>query len=350
VRTRWLGILAALALGAGVVLAAPAQSDAPPPDSATVTLSGGQSRGDSTEVVSTAGTGSVVIDWNASCPLEDGQMPISHYWYVSAHIFHADGDSEVYQSDALTRVESASGQFRLVVQMKRKLDREAFVAHVELSCNGTVKEIKQQQFVLCRGATGASADAKDFIKKIEKGQCHRVERKNGKGTKKVCDSVALREYDDSKGHCTIGWGHKLHDGACACPDPDKSCDNKKENDKPPGGDHSFHQGITKEDAQRLLDDDVAAAETAFTSLPDTPLNQCQFDGLSDFFFNEGRSALYKDAKKKDYSPSRIKSDLKDGAYDKIPEDILRYDKKNPPLHERRQMDADTFGMKDCGGC
>lgn len=344
-----LGSLAVLALIIGAVLAAPALPDASG-DSATVAPSGGQSRGDSTEVVSNSGTGSVVIDWNASCPLQDGQMPISHYWYVSAHVYHADGDSEVYQSAAEAQDTSKSGRFELVVQMKPKLQREAFVAHVELTCNGQTKEIKQQQFVLCRGATGASADAKDFIKKIEKGQCHRVERKNGKGTKKICDAVALREYNDSKGHCTIGWGHKLHDGGCECPDPDKACSNKKENAKPPGGKSSFHEGITKEDAQGLLDDDVAEAEKLFKSLPDQPLNQCQFDGLADFFFNEGRSALYRDAKHKDYTASRIKSDLVAGAYDKIPEDILRYDKKSKPLHERRQMDADSFGKADCGGC
>jgi hypothetical protein len=52
----------------------------------------------------------------------------------------------------------------------------------------------------------------------------------------------------------------------------------------------------------------------------------------------------------DYTASRIKSDLTDGALDKIPEDILRYDKKSKPLHERRQMDADSFGKADCGGC
>jgi GH24 family phage-related lysozyme (muramidase) len=350
VLTKRLGIFAALALSAGAVAAAPALPDGPPPDSASVSPSGGQARGDSTVVVSNAGIGGVVVDWSASCPLADGQMPISHYWYVSVQINHADGDSEVYQSEAVTSDASASGQFRLVVKMKPKLDRETFDAHVNLNCNGAMKEIKQQQFALCRGASGASDDAKKFIKGIEKGECHKVERKNGKGRKTVCDAVALTEYNDSKGHCTIGWGHKLHDGKCECPDPDKPCTNKKENAKPPGGDHTFHQGITKADAQSLLDDDVAEAETLFKSLPDQPVNQCQFDGLADFFFNEGRSALYRNAKNKDYAPSRIKSDLIAGAYAKIPEDILRYDKKSKPLHERRQMDADTFGKADCGGC
>jgi GH24 family phage-related lysozyme (muramidase) len=345
-----LGLVAALVLIAGVVLAAPARPDAPPPDSATVTPSGGQSRPNSTEVVSGAGTGTVVIDWNAGCPLENGQMPISHYWYVSAHIYHEDGSSAVYQSSAQSRVEQATGRFELVVQMKKGLDRENFTAHVTLTCHGVDKEIKQQQFTLCRGAGGASADAKNYIKGIEKGECHRVERKNGKGTKKVCDSVALTEYNDSKGHCTIGWGHKLHDGKCECPDPDKPCTNKKENSKPPGGDKSFHQGITKADAQGLLDDDVAQAESIFKSLPSQPVNQCQFDGLADFFFNIGRSALYRNSKNKDYTPSTIRKDLVAGAYDKIPEDILRYDKNDKALHARRQMDADSFGKADCGGC
>jgi GH24 family phage-related lysozyme (muramidase) len=350
VLTKRLGFFAALALTAGAVIAAPALPDAPAADSATVAPSGGQARGDSTEVISGAGTGGVVIDWNAGCPLESGQMPISHYWSVSAHIYHEDGSSEVYQSSAQSRVESATGRFELVVQMKKGLDRENFTAHVTLTCNGQDKEIQQQQFSLCRGAGGASADAKNYIKGIEKGECHRVERKNGKGTKKVCDAVALTEYNDSKGHCTIGWGHKLHDGNCECPDPDKACANKKENAKPPGGDHTYHQGITKDDAKALLDDDVAEAEKIFKSLPDQPINQCQFDGLADFFFNEGRSALFHNAKKKDFSPSQIKADLVAGAYAKVPDDILLYDKKSKPLHERRQMDADTFGKADCGGC
>ena len=348
--TKRLGMFAALALSVGVVLAGPAHSDAPPPDSVTITPSGGQARGDSIAVVPTSGIGGVHIDWSASCPLADGEKPISHYWYVTAEINHADGDSEVAQSYAVTGDASASGQFRLVVKMKPKLDREGFVAHVTVSCQGAVKEIKQQEFVLCRGASGSSADAKNFIKGIEKGECHVVQRKHGTGTVKVCDSVALREYNDPKGHCTIGWGHKLHDGKCECADPDKACANKKENAKPSGGDHSFHQGITKDDAVSLLDDDVAVAEKDFKGLLDQPVNQCQFDGLADFFFNEGRSALYRNAKKKDYSPSRVKTHMKDGSYDKIPEDILRYDKNDDALHARRQMDADTFGKADCGGC
>jgi GH24 family phage-related lysozyme (muramidase) len=341
--------LAAAVVAACAVVAAPALSDAPP-DSATVTPSGGQARGDTTVVVSKSGIGSVRIDWSASCPLRDGEKPIGHNWSVTAAIKHEDGDSEVAQSDTPSQVESASGQFDLVVKMKPKLDKETFTARLTLNCNGEEKQIKQQDFTLCRGATGASSDVKDYIKGIEKGECKEVQKEHGPGTKVVCDKVALKEYNDPKGHCTIGWGHKLHDGKCECPDPDKACDNKKENAKPPGGKHSFHEGITKDDAQGLLDDDVATAEDVFKSLPDQPLNKCQFDGLTDFFFNIGRSALYRDAKNKDYSPSRIKMHLKDGAYDKIPEDMLRYDKKDKALHERREGDAGAFGDPDCGGC
>src|SRR3954453_21781571 len=185
-----LGVLAALVMTIGGAIAVPARPDASPPDSVSVSLSGGQARGDATEVVSRDGIATVVVDWSASCALAAGELPISHYWYVTVEIFHADGDSEVAQSKAVTGDTSASGQFRLIVKMKKKLDNEDFKAHVSVSCEGFSKEIKQQTFTLCRGASGASADAKDFIKGIEKGQCHTVERENGKGTKRVCDAVA----------------------------------------------------------------------------------------------------------------------------------------------------------------
>src|SRR3954451_18969449 len=115
--------LAAAVLAACVVVVAPALSDTAP-DSATVTPSGGQVRGDSTVVVSKSGIGSVRIDWSASCPLQDGEKPIGHNWSVTAEVKHEDGDSEVAQSDTPSQVESASGRFDLVVKMKPKLDKE----------------------------------------------------------------------------------------------------------------------------------------------------------------------------------------------------------------------------------
>ncbi len=363
-RATWWGLIGIVALLVALVSAAATGADTVPSGpggSASLNVDpGGQQRGASTDIVSADGTSGVHVQWNAACPdtSPPGTAP-GNYWSVQASVKREDGTTAVYDSAAYgpgppTSAPPGQNSFDLQVNMRRDpsgkpVPRETFTWTVTLICHNQATTIGSGTFTLCSGATAASTDAKDFIKSIERGECHKVTRKNGT-TKTVCDAVALKEYNDSAGHCTIGWGHKLHDGKCECTDPAAACTNKAEDAHPSGGTEPIYKGITEQEASKLLDQDVSTAESLVTPRLSKPVNQCQFDGLTDFFFNIGRQALYRNAAKKDFAPSHIAMDLRDGDYAKVPADMLRYDKNNPELHRRRQMDADTFATQDCNGC
>jgi lysozyme len=74
-------------------------------------------------------------------------------------------------------------------------------------------------------------------------------------------------YLDQAGRPTIGYGHLLQPG------------------------ESFPNGITKEDAQQLLRNDVSIAENAVQRDVTVPLTQPQFDALVSFTYNVGTDAF-----------------------------------------------------------
>lgn len=73
-------------------------------------------------------------------------------------------------------------------------------------------------------------------------------------------------YDDSAGHASIGFGHKLIGG------------------------EQFTQ-ITEEQADELLRKDLAPVEKALTDLIEVDVSQCEFNALCSFTFNEGIGAF-----------------------------------------------------------
>jgi lysozyme len=79
-------------------------------------------------------------------------------------------------------------------------------------------------------------------------------------------------YLDGAGNCTIGYGHKLHDGGC-------NDDDRAQYPNPPGIDMST--------ADQLLAVDVAKTETRLHALipPTTELTQAQYDALVSFEMN-----------------------------------------------------------------
>ncbi len=84
-------------------------------------------------------------------------------------------------------------------------------------------------------------------------------------------------YNDPSpaGHCTIGIGHKLHDGNC----------DGRANEQP------YQNGITKAQALDLLEDDVVSRVATVNEAVTVPLNQNQFDALVSFVFNLGAGAF-----------------------------------------------------------
>lgn len=77
----------------------------------------------------------------------------------------------------------------------------------------------------------------------------------------------LDPYDDAAGLPTIGWGHLVKEG------------------------EDFTGGITMEQAEELLLQDVRWAEKAVNHLVTVHLNQHQFDAIVSWTFNCGAGAL-----------------------------------------------------------
>ena len=82
-------------------------------------------------------------------------------------------------------------------------------------------------------------------------------------------------YEDVAGHCTIGYGHLVHQGNITAADK-----------KGP-----FGKGITKEQGMALLHKDAQRMVQAVRDCVTVPLSQGQFDALVSFTFNVGAGAL-----------------------------------------------------------
>lgn len=84
---------------------------------------------------------------------------------------------------------------------------------------------------------------------------------------RVSEGLSLTPYQDAASYWTVGYGHKMNEL-----DP--------------------VMGITYQDAERLLLEDVVKAEKAVNELTfEVSLTQGQFDALVDFVYNLGATAL-----------------------------------------------------------
>lgn len=76
---------------------------------------------------------------------------------------------------------------------------------------------------------------------------------------------------NSKGNCTIGYGHKIHDG---------QCDGRSSEDK-------FKNGISENEASKLFDNDILIFEKAIRNKIKMSLYQYEFDALVSYVYNIG---------------------------------------------------------------
>jgi lysozyme len=109
---------------------------------------------------------------------------------------------------------------------------------------------------------------------------------------KASEGFRDQVYRDSAGFATIGYGHRL------------------------AARESFGDGIDREHAEQLLNEDVAWAERVVGQLVRVTLTQGQFDALVDFCFNLGAGRL---------AGSTLLMDLNAGRYTCAGQQLLLWD-------------------------
>lgn len=123
------------------------------------------------------------------------------------------------------------------------------------------------------------------------------------------EGLRLIAYNDINGNGTIGYGHKILPG------------------------EKFPQGISKSEAELMLQADAAQAASEMMALVKVDLTQGQFDALTDFVYNEGSGRLAK---------STLLRDLNAGDYDEARQQLLVWDiaggKVQPGLQARREAE------------
>jgi GH24 family phage-related lysozyme (muramidase) len=114
------------------------------------------------------------------------------------------------------------------------------------------------------------------------------------------EGVRLKMYNDTANKCTIGIGHKVHDGPVG---------------SNPAEEAPFKNGITIEKATEYLREDVKIAVNNINKSVKVPLDQRTFDVLVSFVFNTGKNA---------FADSDLVKRLNSGDYNSIPIELRRW--------------------------
>jgi GH24 family phage-related lysozyme (muramidase) len=132
-------------------------------------------------------------------------------------------------------------------------------------------------------------------------------------------------YNDPVGHCTVGYGTLVHKGNC----------DGRDSEQP------YLNGVTKDEATRLLASELADKQAAVRSTVKVALNQNQYDALVSFAYNVGAGAFQK---------STLLKLLNQGKYDAVPGELKKWSKARkggqlvdlPGLVNRRAGEAELF--------
>lgn len=127
-------------------------------------------------------------------------------------------------------------------------------------------------------------------------------------------------YDDPAGHCTIGYGHLVHEGPCNGSEPAE-----------------FRKGITRERAAELLRADAAVAVAEIRRRVTVPLTQTRFDALVSFVYNVGTGA---------FARSTLLKKLNTSDFAAVPDELQKWvragGKTLPGLVRRRRAEGKLF--------
>lgn len=150
-------------------------------------------------------------------------------------------------------------------------------------------------------------------------------RTDGLAIIKRYESFQPKLYNCPANHCTIGYGHKVHDGPI----------DGRESEK------RFAGGITEERAFALLLEDCKnKAEAFIKSAIDVPLKQCQFDALCSLCYNIGGGNFMGSTLVKKLNAGDIA-----GAKSEFPRWNKYNGKESAGLIARRKAEAELFGSE-----
>lgn len=128
-------------------------------------------------------------------------------------------------------------------------------------------------------------------------------------------------YSDPAGHCTVGYGHLVHLGAC---------DGR-------GEELDYLNGISLVRGRILLRQDVERFEECINRLVLRTLNQNRFDALVSFAFNVGCGA---------FEESTLLRKLNNGEYHRVCDELRRWTHGGgsvlPGLVRRREAECNLF--------
>jgi GH24 family phage-related lysozyme (muramidase) len=132
-------------------------------------------------------------------------------------------------------------------------------------------------------------------------------------------------YNDPVGHCMVGYGTLLHKGNC----------DGRDSEQP------YRDGISQEEATRLLARELGEKQKAVSGAVKVALNQNQYDALVSFAYNVGAGA---------FGSSTLLKLLNQGKYDAVPGELNKWTKARkdgqlvdlPSLVNRRAAEAALF--------
>ena len=143
------------------------------------------------------------------------------------------------------------------------------------------------------------------------------------------EGFVSKPYNDNFGNATIGYGTLLHVGTVTDSDT-----------------KGYSEGISKEEAKKLLEEKVKDFEKHLVAAVKVDLNQNQFDALMSWTYNFGPGRLVE-------SGCTWLRELNKGNYNQVPDNLLSWNKGTKDgklieldgLTKRRQDEAELFKRK-----
>lgn len=130
-------------------------------------------------------------------------------------------------------------------------------------------------------------------------------------------------YDDAAGNCTIGIGHLVHMGRCHGSEPAE-----------------FKHGLSRAQAEQLLEKDAQIAVDAIRTHVKVPLSQERLDALASFVFNVGVG---------NFESSTLLKELNQKHYHAVPEQLMQWTHAGgqvlPGLVTRRKAEGELFATE-----